>query len=168
MGWLQLIRQKLIGVDNILPQNKKQNFIFTLITALLMAYFMIVYNIAVESQYFTNSTFLKAALEFPFEGLFVFLLAYFVAGPIAKRLAFRVVEPGADKPIFIILTIQTYTVLVMVTIMSIYCLFTHNCINSEIIPNYIRFFFQNLLMAYPLQVLFVGPFVRNLFEIIFS
>ena len=33
-----------------MPQTKFQNFVFTLMTAILMAYFMIVYNVAISSN----------------------------------------------------------------------------------------------------------------------
>lgn len=117
-----------------MPKTKFQNFIFTLITVILMAYIMIVYNVALNSETgLVNQTFLIALKEFPFEGLIVFILAYFVASPIAKKLTFKIVNPKTDNKIFIILSIQTFTVLFMVGLMSIYALFTQNLINSNYI-----------------------------------
>lgn len=44
-----------------MPKTKFQGFIFTLITALLMAYLMIVYNIVINSDVgLVNNTFLIA------------------------------------------------------------------------------------------------------------
>ena len=98
-----------------MPKTKFQNFIFTLMTAVLMAYCMIVYSVAINSSSgLVNQTFLIALKEFLIEGIIVFLLAFFVASPIAKKLAFKVVNPKADKKTFVILFIQTFTVLVMV------------------------------------------------------
>ena len=52
---------------------------------------MIVYNIAINSEEgLINSTFLIALKEFPLEFIIVFVLAYFIASPIAKRLAFKI------------------------------------------------------------------------------
>ena len=77
-----------------MPKTKTQNFIFTLMTTVLMAYSMIVYSVAINSpDGLVNKTFLIALKEFPLEGLIVFLLTYFVASPIAKKLAFRIVNP---------------------------------------------------------------------------
>lgn len=99
-----------------------------------MAYIMIVYNVALNSETgLVNQTFLIALKEFPFEGLIVFILAYFVASPIAKKLTFKIVNPKTDNKIFIILSIQTFTVLFMVGLMSVYALFTQNLINSNYI-----------------------------------
>ena len=151
-----------------MPKTKFQNFIFTFMTVILMAYCMLVYNIAINSSDgLINQTFLIALKEFPIEGIIVFILAYFVASPIAKKLAFRIVNPKKDNKMFIILSIQTFTVLIMVGLMSIYALFTQHLINSNVICNYIVLYCKNFIMAYPLQIFFVGPFVRNVFRIIF-
>lgn len=152
-----------------MPQTKFQNFVFTLMTAILMAYFMIVYNVAISSNDgLVNQTFLIALKEFRIEVIIVFFLAYFIASPIAKKLAFRIVDPKKYNKMLIILSIQTFTVLVMVALMSIYALFIQHLVNSNIICNYITLFIKNFIMAYPLQIFFVGPVVRNVFRIIFK
>lgn len=51
-----------------MPKTKCQNFIFTLITAVVMAYCMIVYSVAINSsEGLINQTFLIALKEFPTE-----------------------------------------------------------------------------------------------------
>ena len=153
----------------MMPKTKFQNFIFTLMTAILMAYFMIVYSIAINSENgLVNKTFFIALMEFPLEAIIVFLLAFFIASPIAKKLAFRIVNPKADNKMLVILSIQTFTVLTMVGLMSIYALFARQLINGNIICNYMILYCKNFIMAYPLQIFFVGPFVRNIFRIIFE
>ena len=116
-----------------MPRTKLQNFVFTLMTAALMAYFMIVYSVATNSPSgFVNETFLIALKEFPLEGIIVFLLAFFVASPIAKKSAFKVVNPKEDNQMIIILTIQSFTVLIMVTLMSLYALIAQHLVNVTI------------------------------------
>ena len=152
-----------------MPKTKFQNFIFTLMTALLMAYIMIVYSIATSSPTgLINETFLLALKEFPLEAVIVFLLAYFIASPLAKKLAFRIVNPKEDNKMFVILSIQTFTVLIMVGLMSAYALFAQKLINSNVICNYIVLYCKNLIMAYPVQIFLVGPLVRNVFRLIFN
>lgn len=152
-----------------MPKTKFQGLIFTLMTVIFMAYTMIVYNIAINSSIgLVNQTFLIALKEFPLEGIIVFILAYFIASPIAKKLAFRIVNPDKDNKMFIILSIQTFTVLVMVGLMSIYALFTQNLINNNVICNYVVLYCKNFIMAYPLQIFFVGPLVRNIFKVVFK
>lgn len=152
-----------------MPKTKFQNFIFTLMTATLMAYCMIVYSLATSSSDgLTNQTFLIALKEFPIEAFIVFLSAFIVAGPLAKRLAFRIINPNKDNKMFIILSIQTFTVLLMVGLMSVYILFTQDLINNNVICNYIVLYCKNFIMAYPLQIFFVGPLVRNTFRLIYK
>ena len=152
-----------------MPKTKFQNFIFTLITAVVRAYFMVVYSVAINlSEGLINQTFLIALKEFPIEGIIVFVLAFFVASPIAKKLAFRIVNPKEDNKMFVILSIQTFTVLIMVGLMSIYALFAQYLINSNIVCNYLILYCKNFIMAYPLQIFFVGPLVRNIFRIVFK
>ena len=137
--------------------------------AILMAYFMIVYNVEINSETgLINQTFLIALKEFSIEGIIVFLLAYFITSPIAKKLTFRIVNSKEDNKMLIILSIQTFTVLIMVGLMSIYALFAQHLINSNVICNYIVLYCKNFIMAYPLQVFFVGPLVRNIFRMIFK
>lgn len=139
-----------------MPKTKFQNFILTLMTAVLMAYCMMVYSVAINSsEGLINQTFLIALKEFPIEGIIVFLLAFFVASPIAKKLAFRIVNPKEDNKMFIILSIQTFTVLTMVGLMSLYALFAQHLINSNVICNYIVLYCKNFIMAYLLQIFFV-------------
>ena len=136
--------------------------------AILMAYFMIVYNVEINSETgLINQTFLIALKEFSIEGIIVFLLAYFITSPIAKKLTFRIVNSKEDNKMLIILSIQTFTVLIMVGLMSISALFAQQLINSNVICNYIVLYCKNFIMAYPLQIFFVGPVVRNIFRVIF-
>lgn len=152
-----------------MPKTKFQNFIFTLMTVILMAYFMIVYNVAINSEEgLINSTFLIALKEFPLEFIIVFILAYFIASPISKKLAFRIVNPKTDNKMFVILSIQTFTVCVMVALMSIYALFAQNLVNINVICNWITLVCKNFIMAFPLQIFIVGPIVRNIFKLIFK
>lgn len=73
-----------------MPKTKFQNFIFTLMTAILMAYCMIVYSVTINStEGLTSQTFLIALKEFPIEGIIVFLLAFFV-GPFVRNI-FRII-----------------------------------------------------------------------------
>lgn len=45
----------------------------------------------------------------------------------------------------------------MAGLMSIYALFTQHLINSNIICNYIILYFKNFIIAYLLQIFFIGP-----------
>ena len=80
---------------------------------ILMSYSMIVYNIAINSvDGLVNQTFLIALKEFPLEFIIVFVLVYFIASPYAKKHAFKIVNPKVDNKMFVILMIQTFTVII--------------------------------------------------------
>ena len=94
------------------------------------------------------------------------LLAYFVSGQLAKMCAFRVVQPG-DRPIFIIFTIQIFTVICQVTFASVIGVYHGYGFTMNFIPNYLTTYCKNFIMVLPLQLIIVGPLARFIFRTIF-
>lgn len=84
------------------------------------------------------------------------------------KLAFKIVNPKKDNKMLVVLSIQTFTVCIMVLLMSFYALFINHLIDENIICNYIVLVIKNFMMVYPLQVFIVGPFSRKIFRIIFK
>ena len=72
-----------------------------------------VYNVAIHTGGFQAATFKHALHSFPLEWFIGLLCAFFIASKTSKYFAFRVAKP-TDRPIFIILCIQTFTVCTMV------------------------------------------------------
>ncbi len=70
-------------------------------------------------------------------------------------LAFRVAK-STDRPIFIILCIQTFTVCTMVPLMSLLGTIESSGITSNLIFIWLQTICLNFIMAYPLQILVVG------------
>lgn len=141
-----------------MPKTKLENAFFTLITSGLMIFIMGVYNVAIHTGGLKYSTFVYAAHSF--------LLAFFIAGRAAKHLAFRVAVPQ-DRAIFIILCIQTFTVCVMVPLMSMVGTIEQNGITAELPVIWLQTAVINFVMALPLQVFLVGPICRCIFRVIF-
>ena len=81
-----------------MPKNKVQEVIFTILMVLVMVYAMICYNIAMETGGMTNMVFLHAFRELPIMGPIAFLLDFFLVGGLAKKAAFRIVDPEKDNP----------------------------------------------------------------------
>ncbi len=150
-----------------MPQTKFQSIVFTFITAALMCYLMIVYNMALNNGELTGSAFLSALKEFPLEFVIVFVLAFFCAGFLAKRLALRIIDPSKDNPFFFILAIQSFTVCIMVPLMSLYAALI-NSLNAQFFFYWLQAVCLNFIMAYPLQIFIVGPLARALFRLIFK
>lgn len=150
-----------------MPKTKFQEVIFTIIMVFVMAYVLVVYNIAIETGGLKYATFRQAILGMWPIYISAFLLEKFIVGRLAKKLAFRIVTP-ADKPIFIILTISSFTVCLMAPIMSMVATIIHNGFVIDIPVLWLTAFVRNFPMALCLQIFFVGPLVRLIFRNLFK
>lgn len=150
-----------------MPKTKKEGFIFALLNAFLMAYLMCVYNITINTtKVLTNSTFILALKALPLQFIVAFIFSFFLASNFAKRMAFKIVNPCKDNHMFVILSIQTFTVLTMVGLMSLFSVFRLHLVNSNVICNFITLYCKNFIMAYPLQIFLVGPLTRGILKAI--
>jgi len=130
-----------------------------------MIFIMGVYNTALHGGGLHWSTFSSAIKSFPIEWIIGFLFVWFAVGRLASKLAFRVAQKG-DRPIFITLCIQTFTVCFMVPFMSLVGTIESGIISgftNEFFLTWLETIFKNFIMAYPLQVFVVGPFCRTIF-----
>ena len=93
-----------------MPKNRKEETIYTIMMVIVMVYAMVCYNIAMDIGGMKNFVFLAALSELPIMCIAAFLLDTFIAGPIAKKVAFRLVSPKEDKPIFVILAISVLSI----------------------------------------------------------
>lgn len=150
-----------------MPQIKFQSVVFTAITAWIMVYIMTLYNIVLASGSFTNLTFWLALKGMWIEFIIIFLCAFFISGRIARKFAFRVVKPG-DRPIFIIFTIQIFTVVCQVALASILGVYRGYGFTEQFVPNYLITYCPNFIMAMPIQLFIAGPIARGLFRLIFK
>lgn len=150
-----------------MPQSKIESVVFTAITAFFMVYFMTLYNTVLATGNFTNRTFLIAFQSMWLEYALIFLCAYFISGPVAKRFAFQVVRPG-DRQIYVILCIQAFTVICQVALASILGVWHGYGFTRQILPDYIMTYCRNFIMALPLQLIIVGPLSRAIFRAVYG
>ncbi len=80
-----------------MPKNRLQETVFTIMMVLVMVYAMICYNIALETGGMKNFVFKAAFGEFPIMIVAGFILDTFIAGPLAKKCAFKIVTPGKEQ-----------------------------------------------------------------------
>lgn len=146
-----------------MPKTKFQDVIFTIMMVVVMVYAMVVYNISLDKGGVTGEVFLLAFGELWIMGIVGFVLEMCIAGPLAKKLAFRFVTPGEDKMIFVILAISAMTVCVMCPLMSFVATALFKGVNASLIPNWIQTAALNFPMALCWQIFFAGPFVRMIF-----
>lgn len=150
-----------------MPETRGESIFFTAITAWMMVYVMTLYNTVLATGSFTNTTFLIALKSMWIEYVIIGLLAYFVSGRLAKICAFRIVQPG-DRPIFIILAIQIFTVIWQVAFASVIGVWHGYGFTVHFLPNYLITYCKNFIMALPLQLIIVGPLARLIFRTLFT
>ncbi len=149
-----------------MPKTKVESLIFTAVTAWIMVYIMTLYNTVLATGTFVNETFLIALKGMWLEFVIIFLCAYFISSPVAGHFAFCVVKPG-DRPIAIILAIQTFTVVSQVALASILGVWHGYGFTGQFVPNYLMTYCRNFIMALPVQLFIAGPIARKLFRLVF-
>ncbi|HIT22718.1 MAG TPA: DUF2798 domain-containing protein [Candidatus Scybalousia intestinigallinarum] len=151
-----------------MPKTKFQDFIYTIIMVILMVYGMVCYNVSLNVGGMQNFVFLEAFKELPIMGTIAFLLEFLIIGKLAQKLAFRLVNPKEDKPIFVVLAISSMIVCLMCPIMSfIGCLLFGQVTIDTFIARWLQTFVLNFPMAFFYQIFYAGPFVRWIFKKIF-
>ncbi len=152
-----------------MPKTKFQDFIYTIIMVIVMVYGMICYNAAINMGGMSNQVFLAALGELPIMGTIAFVLEFFFIGKLSQKLAFRLVNPKEDKPIFVILAISSMIVCLMCPIMSFFgsVLFGFSGIEN-IVSKWLQTCVINFPMALCYQIFYAGPFVRFIFRKIFK
>ena len=152
-----------------MPKTKFQDFIYTIIMVIIMVYAMICSNVAVNMGGMSNKVFIAALGELPIMGTIAFCLEFFLIGKLSQKIAFKMVNPKEEKPIFINIAISSVIVSFMCPIMSLIgsLLFGFNGA-SNIIANWLQTFTLNFPMALCFQIFYAGPFVRIIFNKIFK
>ena len=149
-----------------MPKNKFQGVVFSIIMAFCMVYLMTAYNIVLNSGALTLQTFALTIKEMWLEYVVVFIVINLFVTKLAMYLTFRILTPDVDKPIFITLGIQSFTVCIMVPLMTLFATLAHGGVNDWFV-NWITTAFKSFPVAFFMQIFFIGPFVRFIFRRIF-
>ena len=150
-----------------MPKNLFQEIIFTLMMVAVMVYAMVVYNISLDRGGLTDEVFLMAFGELLIMGIAAFILEMFIAGPLAKKLAFCFVDPEKDRLILVILAISAMTVCLMCPMMSLLATLLFKGIDTQVISKWLQTTAMNFPMALCWQIFFAGPLVRKIFRTLF-
>lgn len=151
-----------------MPKTKLQDVVFTIMMVIVMVYGMVVYNISMDMGGLKNETFLMAFAELPLMGVIGFVLEMLIAGPLSKKLAFRMVTPGKDKMILVILAISSMTVCLMCPMMSLAATILFKGADSQLPAKWVQLTVMNFPMALCWQIFIAGPLVRWVFRRIFT
>ena len=137
-----------------MPKTKFQEIIFTVLMVFVMVYVMICYNIALNIGGMQNHVFTDAFHELVIMAPIAFVLDFFFVGMIAKRTAFRLVDPAK--------------VAWMCPLMSLAATILFKDSGSQVIAVWLQTTVMNFPMAFFWQIFFAGPLVRFIFRLIFS
>lgn len=151
-----------------MPRTKFQSVIFTLMMVFCMVYCMTVYTVALGMGQLTYGVFLAAIREMWVEYVVVFCLIFFLITRNAVKFAGRIIDTKKDSPIFFTVAVQSFTVMMIVPLITLFATFFHNGFTGAWFTQWITTAAQCFPCAYCLQVFFIGPFVRFLFRTIFK
>jgi hypothetical protein len=144
-----------------LPSNKKEEIIFGFMMVFGMVSIMFAYNITLEGLW-REMTFLKGFSLYALTFIVAFIIEAFVVGTIARKIAFKL-PYNKSKKIYNIIAISTCMVVGMVSVMSVYGLISKivtSGIEGSLLSNYANLLLLNFVVAYPAQLLIVGPVAR--------
>ncbi|HDR7516473.1 DUF2798 domain-containing protein [Bacillus mobilis] len=148
-----------------MPTTRKENLQFGMMMCLGMVIVMTFYNLLLNG--IGGSIHIKEiALELLIGFIIALLIEICIVGPCAKKLVFALPFDKSNK-VNIIIAMATLMVIGMVFFMSFYgmaMMYLHNGLNGDsFVSMYFSIFIKNFIMAYPLQLIIMGPLVRFLF-----
>jgi hypothetical protein len=150
------------GYYPLMPKTRAQKIVFSLLMALCMVYGMETYNHIIAGNR-TASAFALPVLELLWLMAAVIVLQETIGGRLARRIAFRFVDPQASgKKLRVIVAVQIATVCIICPLMSLLVTFTFN---SDVpLPVPVKWgltFAANFPFALAWQLLVAGPAVRK-------
>lgn len=151
-----------------MPTNKRESLIFTVAMCFCMVLWMSIYNVARMYGHVGLDVLVDAWVGFPPAYVFAMLCDWFVAGPLARFVAFRFfVTPGKSSPRAMAVAVSCCMVVPMVIIMSLYGAF-EGALRAGGLAAVPMMWIQNipwnLVMALPWNLIVAGPVVRYLFR----
>ncbi|MEG0274829.1 MAG: DUF2798 domain-containing protein [Longicatena sp.] len=146
-----------------MPKTKFEDIVFSLLMAFAMTYAMELYNLSLNHGGLCNALFFEVFNDVWFMMCIVIILEKLVAGRIAKKLTAKLFTPTIDKPIFMTLSMQCFTVATMASMMSLIATLLFKHPGNEFISIWLQTLTFNFPFAFFWQIFFAGPFVRFLF-----
>ena len=151
-----------------MPKTKFQELIYGLLMTFFMVLAMELYNAGLINHGLTNAIILHSLPDIFIIFPICFVMGFFFVDRFAPKLASRMVTPGEDKPIFVILARSCVTIAFMCPIMSFWATLIFKKPGIEFLPVWLQTVVCNFPMAFFWQIFFCGPLVRFLFRIIFE
>ncbi|MGN0728741.1 hypothetical protein [Treponema sp.] len=149
-----------------MPETKFERVIFLMLMVFCMVFSMTVYTISLKCGSLGADVFSAAVREMWLEYVVVFCLVFFAVSRLSAVLAKRLFNPEKDNPFFMILSVQSITVCLVVPLITLFATFVHGGAENWFC-RWILLAFQCFPAAFFLQVFFIGPLVRFAFRLLF-
>lgn len=104
----------------IMPQNKRESFIYTVIMCFTMVLWMSIYNVTLHTGTFNAQVIKDAWLGFPIAYVFAACMDWFVVSGLAKGFAFKYLVKPDSSTLRKVISVSCSMVVPMVIIMSLY------------------------------------------------
>ena len=149
-------------------ENKLQDLVFGLLMVAVMVTFMVTYNIALQHGGLNGEVLSIVAQAIWAPMIIAFVVESLFVGRMAKRIAFKLVNPHKSEPIFVTLAISAITVCFMCPIMTLIAtvLFEFPGWNL-VITNWLQTFTLSFPAALLWNIFYGGPLARFIFKLIF-
>ncbi|MCQ4636245.1 DUF2798 domain-containing protein [Anaerovorax odorimutans] len=151
-----------------MPKTKFQKLIFGVMMALVMVYGMEVYNASLRNGGLSGSSFAVPIGEIAAMGVLVIVLESILAGPLARKIAFLIVDARDNREIVVILAVSVATVCLMCPLMSLAATIIFHGFGSMMPITWLHTVLWNFPMAFCWQLLIAGPAVRFAFKRMFK
>lgn len=150
-----------------MPKTKLEELVYGLLMTLFMVLAMELYNTGLRMGGLTNAGILAALPETLIIFPICFVMGFCFVDRFAPRIAFRLVDPAVDRPVFVIVARASITVAFMCPIMSFWATVIFKRPGWEFVPCWLQTVICNFPMAFFWQIFFCGPLVRFLFRLLF-
>lgn len=160
-----LTKAQTTGRMSNLPTTKKEGIYFGLMMCTGMVIVMGIYNMILTGM-LGEISFIEGLVQLLSAFIVALLLDLFLVGPFAKKIALSL-PFDKSKKIYMILSISFFMVLGMVIFMSLYgviaAYLTNGLSTDSFLQSYLSTVAKNFALAFPLQLIVMGPLVRFLF-----
>lgn len=146
----------------MMPQNRKESLIYTVLMCTFMVFVMSVYNVILNLG-FTFDAVREAWLGFPVAFAVAIVLDWFVVSGPAKKIAFSILKPE-DANLKKAIVVSSFMVTGMVILMSLFGAVLHGGISQITLILWLTNIPKNFIMAYPLQIIIARPLIQFIFR----
>jgi hypothetical protein len=147
------------------PTTKKESIYFGMMMCGGMVLVMTMYNMLINDV-IGHITLAEGILNLVITFAVAMAVETFFVGPVAKKVAFSL-PFDKSKQLKVVLILSSCMVIGMVLSMSVYGLITMSLTKGlqgePLLSSYALIVIKNFIVAYPLQLLIMGPLVRLLF-----